>query len=139
MLGQLGWHKMYHRVRIGPGKAIGFGFLNNTPVFILPGGPPSNLIAFLKLALPGLLRLAGYSNLQLPHKPSRLAETVNGQSDWTQFIFGRLENRSGTHYFYPLRYNSRLKSMAEAEGIISIPEGTDQITAGTEIMVSLVN
>ena len=139
MLGQLGWHKMYHRVRIGPGKAIGFGFLKNTPVFILPGGPPSNLMAFLKLALPGLLRLAGYSNLQLPYKPSRLAETVTGQSDWTQFIFGRFENRHGASYFRPIRYNSRLKSMAEAEGIISIPEDTDQIATGTEIRVSLVN
>ncbi len=139
MLGQLGWQKMYHRVRIGPGKAIGFGFLKNTPVFILPGGPPSNLMAFLKLALPGLLSLAGYSNLQLPYKPSRLAETITGQSDWTQFIFGRFENRNGTSYFRPLRYNSRLKSMAEAEGIISIPEGTDQIAAGSEIIVSLVN
>jgi molybdopterin molybdotransferase len=139
MLGQLGWHKMYHRVRIGPGKAIGFGFLNNTPIFILPGGPPSNLMAFLKLALPGLLRLAGYSNLQLPYKSSRLAETVTGQSDWTQFIFGKFENRHDTSYFRPIRYDSRLKSMAEAEGIISIPEGTTQITAGSEIRVSLVN
>jgi len=138
MLGQLDWQKMYHRVRIGPGKAIGFGFLNNTPVFILPGGPPSNLIAFLKLALPGLLRLAGYSNLQLPDIPSRLAETVTGQSDWTQFIFGRFESRRGASYFQPIRYASRLKSMADAEGIISIPEGTDNITAGSEIRVSLV-
>jgi molybdopterin molybdotransferase len=139
MLDQLGWQKMYHRVRIGPGKAIGFGFLKNTPVFILPGGPPSNLMAFLQLALPGLLSLAGYSNLQLPHKPSKLAETVNGQSNWTQFIFGKFENRHGASYFRSIRYNSRLKSMAEAEGVISIPEGTDQIAAGTEIRVSLVN
>ncbi len=90
-------------------------------------------------ALPGLLRLAGYSNLQLPDKPSRLAKTVTGQSDWTQFIFGKFEIRHGASYFRPIRYNSRLKSMAEAEGIISIPEGTDRIAAGTEIRVSLVN
>jgi molybdopterin molybdotransferase len=138
-LGQLGWQKLYHRVRIGPGKAIGFGLLNDRPVFILPGGPPSNLMAFLQLALPGLLKLAGHSNFHLPHKPSILAETVTGQSDWTQFIFGRFENKSGTHYFRPLRYDSRLKSMAEAEGIIYIPEGIDQITAGTEVMVSLLD
>jgi molybdopterin molybdotransferase len=138
MLSQLGWQKMYHRVRIGPGKAIGFGFLNDVPVFVLPGGPPSNLMAFLKLALPGLLKLAGFSNLQLPQKRSRLAETVTGQSDWTQFIFGKFENRSGTRYIHPLRYNSRLRSMAEAEGIISIPEGTHQIAAGTEVFVSML-
>jgi molybdopterin molybdotransferase len=136
MLEELGWRKVYHRVRIGPGKGIGFGFLNDTPVFILPGGPPSNLIAFLKLALPGLLRLAGHSSLKLPRRPARLAETVTGQSDWTQFIFGRFEIRDGSPYFQPLKYKSRLKSMAEAEGLISIPEGTDQITTGTEVMVS---
>jgi molybdopterin molybdotransferase len=138
-LGRLGWQKIYHRVRIGPGKAIGFGFLNETPVFILPGGPPSNLMAFLKLALPGLLKLAGYSNLQLPQKPSRLAKTVTGQNDWTQFIFGRFETRSGTSYFCPLKYDSRLKSMAEAEGIISIAEGTSKISAEAEVLVSLLD
>jgi molybdopterin molybdotransferase len=139
ILGQLGWQKVYHRVRIGPGKAIGFGVLKNTPIFILPGGPPSNLMAFLKLALPGLLKLAGRSNLQLPHKPATLADTVTGQKDWTQFIFGRFENRHDACYFRPIRYDSRLKSMADAEGIISIPEGIDQIAAGTKIRVSLVN
>ena len=139
MLDQLGWQKIYHRVRIGPGKAIGYGFLNHTPVFILPGGPPSNLMAFLKLALPGLLKLAGYSDLQLPEKPSRLTQTVTGQSDWTQFVFGKFENKNGTSYFRPIKYSSRLKSMAEAEGILSIPEGSDQLAAETEVLVSMLN
>ena len=60
LLDQLGWRKVYHRVKMGPGKAVGFGLLKDIPVFCLPGGPPSNQMAFLQLALPGLLRLGGH-------------------------------------------------------------------------------
>ncbi|MGD8837405.1 MAG: molybdopterin molybdotransferase MoeA, partial [Desulfobacteraceae bacterium] len=57
VLDRLGWQQIFHRIRIGPGKAVGFGMLNHKPVFILPGGPPSNLMGFLQIALPGLLKL----------------------------------------------------------------------------------
>ena len=40
LLDELGWEKAYHRIRIGPGKAVGFGLFDEKPVFCLPGGPP---------------------------------------------------------------------------------------------------
>jgi molybdopterin molybdotransferase len=138
MLKELGWQEIYHRVRIGPGKAIGFGILNQKPIFVLPGGPPSNLLAFLKLALPGLLKLAGDQNPQLPYKLARLTETVKGQSHWTQFIFGRFEYKNGIDGFCPIKKASRLQSIAEAEGIITIPEGVDHISAGSDISATLL-
>lgn len=138
MLEKLDWQEVYHRVRIGPGKAIGFGLVNRTPIFVLPGGPPSNLIAFLKLALLGLLKLSGHQKPQLPFKLARLTETVRGQRDWTQFIFGRLEYKNGIDGFRPLKKTSRLKSIADAEAIISIPEGIDHIPAGIDVSVTLL-
>lgn len=138
MLQKLGWQEVYHRVRIGPGKAIGFGLLNRIPVFVLPGGPPSNLISFLQLALPGLLKLAGRQNPRLPYKLARLTDTVKGQRDWTQFIFGRFEYKNGIDGFYPIKKASRLTSIAEAEGIISIPEGIDLIPAGSNVSATLL-
>ena len=133
VLEQLDWEKVYHRVKIGPGKAVGFGLLKGKPVFILPGGPPSNLMAFLQLALPGLLKLAGHKDPQLPRISVTLMESVTGQIDWTQFIFGCFKERDGNTYFHSLKKVSRLRSMAEAEGIISIPEGVDYIPAGAEV------
>ena len=38
VLEELGWRQIFHRIRIGPGKAVGFGLLGDKPVFILPGG-----------------------------------------------------------------------------------------------------
>jgi len=124
VLDDLGWEKVYHRVRLGPGKAAGFGMLNGKPVFVLPGGPPSNLVAFLQLALPGLQKLCGHNAPGLVQIPAVLKEPVSGPRDWTQAIFGTLE-RGDTLLFQPHgRPMSRLKSMAEAGALLLIPEGT---------------
>jgi molybdopterin molybdotransferase len=138
LLDELGWVKAYHRVRIGPGKAIGFGILKGKPVFCLPGGPPSNYMAFIHLALPGLLRLAGRRHPNLPVLNATLSETVRGQVDWTQFVPGRLEWRVGSLYFQPLKLRSRLHLLAGAQAVLVIPEGQDAIQEGASVMVSVL-
>jgi len=135
LLDRLGWQKIYHRVRMGPGKAVGFGLWRGKPVFILPGGPPSNQMAFLQLALPGLHRLAGFSRPGLPTRSARLAATVTGQRDWTQFIEGRFEVAQDGIQFRPQKQASRLQSMADCEGYLMIPEGISSLAAGREVPV----
>jgi hypothetical protein len=39
VLESLSWKCIYHRVRMRPGKAIAFGFVENKAFFCLPGGP----------------------------------------------------------------------------------------------------
>jgi molybdopterin molybdotransferase len=135
LLEELGWQEIYHRVRIGPGKAVGFGLWEGKPVFCLPGGPPSNHMAFLQLALPGLHRLGGYRQPGLPVQVARLAEPIRGQKDWTQFVHGRLELNEECVVFHPLKMKSRLQEMAHVEGIVMIPEGTERIAQGTVVRV----
>jgi len=59
VLRELGWQEIFHHVRMGPGKGIAFGLWEGKPVFCLPGGPPSNEMAFLQLAFPGSCAWAG--------------------------------------------------------------------------------
>jgi molybdopterin molybdotransferase len=138
VLDDLGWEKVYHRVRLGPGKAVGFGILGDKPIFILPGGPPSNLVAFLQLALPGLLQLAGYKNPKLPETQVILQETVKGQADWTDAVFGRLENENGSTGFHPITGKSRLSNMARAEALLLLPVGVTQVSNGQSVNVQLL-
>lgn len=139
VLEDLGWKKVFHRVRMGPGKAVGFGMLDKKPVFILPGGPPSNLMGFLQIALPGLLALCGHVNPGLPGIKARLASKLKGgDTDWTDFFFGTLEFNGELPAFHPMQKRSRLNSIAEAAAIISIPEGQDNLPEGSVVYIQLL-
>ncbi|MFH0726354.1 MAG: gephyrin-like molybdotransferase Glp [Pseudomonadota bacterium] len=138
-LDTLGWRQLFHRIRIGPGKAVGMGILNEKPVFLLPGGPPSNLMAFLQIALPGLLRLGGHKKPSLPQVMVKLKnELTSRHMDWTHFVFGAFSAGNEHTYFEPLKLSSRLKSMAGAEGVIAIPEGVKSLPAGTILPAQLL-
>jgi molybdopterin molybdotransferase len=137
LLDGLGWRKIYHRVKIGPGKAVGFGLWEGKPVFCLPGGPPSNQMAFIQLALPGLMKLGGHTRPGLPRTVARLGERVQGQRDWTQFVQGWFQTRDHEVLFQPLKMVSRLGSMAGTEGFLAIPEGTEVIPKGAMVQVQV--
>lgn len=139
ILDDMGWEKTFHRVRMGPGKAIGFGHLASKPVFCLPGGPPSNQMAFLQLALPGLLKLGGHTICGLPVAHAIITEAVQGQKDWTQFIYGSLRQTRDGLEFRPLKLSSRLQFMARADAIVMIAEGCEKLEKGSRVPVQLVS
>ena len=139
VLEKLGWKQVFHRIRIGPGKAVGFGILDRKPVFVLPGGPPSNLMAFLQIALPGLLALSGHTDPGLPKTKARLAAPLTGgHPDWTDFLFGTLDRNEPLPTFDPMKRRSSLRSIAQATAIASIPEGQESVPAGAVIDVQLL-
>lgn len=133
LLDELGWERIYHRVRIGPGKAVAFGSYADKPVFCLPGGPPSNHMAFLQLALPGLRKMSGVRDAGLPVRRMRLAQSISGQVDWTQFVHGRFEETSDVPLFHPLTQQSRLQMMSSTDAIVKIPEGQTLLSKGQVI------
>jgi molybdopterin molybdotransferase len=134
----LNWQGIYHRVRMGPGKPVGFGLVDQKPFFCLPGGPPSNEMAFLQLAIPALLKLKGDHPVFFPVAPARLAETVKGKNDWTEFVHARLEYRQNELWVYPALLKSTLKSMAVKEALIVIPEDRQRLSAGEITTVQLL-
>lgn len=135
---ELKWNAIYHRVRMGPGKPVGFGLLGQKPFFILPGGPPSNEMAFLQLALPAIMKMKGEIVFSFPLVQAQLAQTVSGHKDWTQFIHARLEKEKNRLIVKPAKIKSRLISMARKEALIIIPEGREKWAAGEIIDIQLL-
>ncbi len=133
VLDKLGWDLTFHRVRMGPGKAIGMGFLRGKPIFCLPGGPPSNEAAFLLIAIPAVTRMAGYTGLPYGRRTGILEKDVSGQGDWTQVIHCRVKRQGSSIRLIPLDRKRRLSSMASADGLLLIPEGVEHISAGTAV------
>lgn len=120
---QIGMEKIFHRVRIGPGKGACMGRVGNAVVFNLPGGPPSNHVALLLLALPGVRKLMGFSDPFPPKSKVLVAKQLNGQKKWTQLIYGRVKHENGSLVAVPVDGMSRLEAMAASDVLIEIPEG----------------
>jgi molybdopterin molybdotransferase len=95
-------------------------------------------MAFLQLAIPALLKLKGDHPVFFPVAPARLAETVKGKNDWTEFIHARLEYRQNELWVYPALLKSSLQSMAAKEALIAIPEGRQRLSAGEIINIQLL-
>ncbi|MHA1951798.1 MAG: molybdopterin molybdotransferase MoeA [Planctomycetota bacterium] len=137
-LQDMGGEVIFHRVRMGPGKAIAAILLYGTIVFCLPGGPPSNEIGFLQIALPALLHLAGKPPIPFESKTATLATTVEGDKDWTQLFYARLMRTSGQLFVEPLKIKSRLRSQANANALIKIPEGVERLEKGEQIQIQVL-
>ncbi|MFH0825308.1 MAG: molybdopterin molybdotransferase MoeA [Pseudomonadota bacterium] len=133
VLDGLGWDLVFHRVRLGPGKAVAMGFLRGKTIFCLPGGPPSNEAAFLLIALPAVFLSAGYEGSPFLRLAGTLTEDVGGQMDWTQVIHCTVERDGLSLRLTPIRSAKRLGSMAEADGLVLVPEGVEHIPAGTTV------
>ena len=140
VLDRLGWRKLFHHVRLGPGKGIAFGLLEGKPVFCLPGGPASNEMAFLQLALPGVLRMAGDTAPPLHVVSAKLMENVKGRHPaWTEFKDAVLSRDKKGNYSVRLYKNrSRLQAIASANGFICVPEGLNSLASGAVIPVQVL-
>lgn len=138
-LNGLGWNQLFHHVRIGPGKGIAYGLWKGKPVFCLPGGPASNEMAFIQLALPGLLRMTGDTRHPLPEVEAELLEDLPARHRaWTEYKDAILERREdGSYTVRMYRHRSRLQAIASASGLICIPEGSDGLKKGTLVPVQV--
>ena len=139
-LDRLGWQELFHHVRMGPGKGIAFGLWEGTPVFCLPGGPASNEMAFLQLALPGILRMGGDNSHPLRMVSARLMENIKGRHPaWTEFKDAVLSrDSSGSHSVRLYKNRSRLQAIASADSLICIPEGADSLKSGDIVNVQIL-
>ncbi|MFA5629555.1 MAG: gephyrin-like molybdotransferase Glp [Dehalococcoidales bacterium] len=138
IMDELGWQKKFGNVRMGPGKGVSFGLWQNKPVFCLPGGPASNEMAFLQLALPGILKMEGQKRHPLPTVFAKLTKNViSRHRDWAEFKSAVLVY-NGEYMVTPYHNRSRLQSIANATCFICIPEGVEKIPAGETIEVQIL-
>jgi molybdopterin molybdotransferase len=140
VLDGLGWRKIFHHVRMGPGKGMAFGIWRDKPVFCLPGGPPSNEMAFLQLALPGILNMSGLTGSPLRTVSAELTQDVKGRHRaWTEFKKVKLNcDDNGAYSVTPYLETSRLKSMADSSGLVCKPEGVDSLYRGRIVEVQVM-
>ena len=129
---RLGMDKIFHRVRIGPGKGACLGRIGNTVVINLPGGPPSNHVALLLLALPGCRQLMGFKHCLPVRRSVLVKQPLYGQLGWTQLFYSRVEWENDKFIAVPQNSMGRLEAMAAANSLVMLPEDCKEVRAETE-------
>jgi len=142
-----GWEGIFQGIRLRPGRRSCFGRLGSTPLFILPGTPTAAETAFLLIALPGLMRLAGSVDSPFTVVPARLSRDLRRskeQKQWSQAIRVRLS--PGTFFLQatPLvgraiqEKRGRLAAAAISHGLVLLGEGEESAQAGDIVGVLLI-
>ncbi|MWA05837.1 molybdopterin molybdenumtransferase MoeA [Actinomadura sp. LD22] len=127
----------FHKVRMRPGKPQGFGLLEGTPVFTLPGNPVSAYVSFQVFVRPALRAMQGLPPEPMPTVSAVLAEDIKSPAGLRHFVRGRLAfNRS--HYTVTpaeTQGSHQLGSLAMANALIVLPEDSEALPAGSHVDV----
>lgn len=147
ILRECGVEKVFHKVRLKPGKPVWFGRLvrgagePDTLVFGLPGNPASTLVCFELFVRPALQILAGRPRDQwhLPRARARLLAPGKAAADRPVYLPCRVARDGATLSATPLPWtgSSDLLGMAGAEGLVALPAGSGRHEAGAEVELVL--
>jgi putative molybdopterin biosynthesis protein len=129
---------IFHGVSMMPGKPTVFGVIKGKPVFGIPGYPVSAVLSFKTFVEPlyAKMSITGFRNKYIqcitPYKiPSRVGIE--------EIVRVNLIEKQGTYYAFPLpRGASVFSSMANADGLIRIPEDIEGYNENEEVQCEIL-
>lgn len=137
ILTQLEVQPLFWKLRQKPGKPLFVGVRGDQMIFGLPGNPASSLISYYEYVRPALRKLMGHpapllTELHLPCETS-----LSKEAGKTHFLRARIVTQNGESTVAPChgQGSHSLKSFAEANALIVLPEEVTQINAGERVVV----
>jgi len=159
VLAELGVQRVFHKVRVRPGKPVWFGYVDNslaagdgvqspsnsqgasskTLVFGLPGNPVSSLVGLLLFVRPALLKMSGEREPLGERHKARLAAAHRYRSDRPVYWPGLLRWTDAGPQVQLLRWgaSSDLRALIEANCLAALPAGERELRAGELVEVML--
>lgn len=126
-------------VAMQPGKPQAFGMIEGKPYFGLPGNPVSVFVSFEVFIRPALMKMMGRRDLYRPEVTAVLDADITGPREKTQFARVRVRRGGEGWVASPTGASSSnlLSTVARANGLAVIPEGTASVRAGGPCRVML--
>ena len=129
---------LFHGVAMMPAKPTLFGLVRGKPVFGIPGYPVSTVIAFKTFVEPLYERLSCTVDLKESITcvtPYKLPSSIGVE----EILRVNLIEKRGLYYAYPLaRGASLFSSMAQADGLIRIPQNVEGYPEGEYVSCELL-
>lgn len=130
---------LFTRLRIKPGKTVGFARLGQHLAFALPGSPGAAMTAFWLLVAPAVRALAGAppEERQHPSLRARLMAPVKVRPGRVHYLWGRVVVCGGVPAVWPVGPSSTavLRPQAMANGLILVPAQTGELREGEGVGV----
>ena len=128
-----GVERVFHKVRLKPGKPVWFGRLDRGPgepqalVFGLPGNPASSLVCFELFVRPAIAILAGLprDRWHLPRRRGLLTAAAKAAADRPVYLPCRITRAGARLDVMPLPWtgSSDMVGLAVADGLVALPAG----------------
>jgi molybdopterin molybdotransferase len=132
---------LVHGVALRPGKPTILAAQGDKPLLGLPGHPASAAIVMAVLGRPLLARLAGLADLAPLWDgtvTALLSRNLAGASGREDYVRVRLRQEADTLWADPILGPSGLLSpLVKADGLVSIPLGTEGLSKGDPVTVRL--
>jgi molybdopterin molybdotransferase len=140
LLSQLGVEKVFHSVKVKPGKPIYFGFHSRADgsrgyVFGLPGNPVSSLVGFRLFVEEAISRMCLEAKSKSTPQLAKLSKDHETRGDRPTFWPAkRVASPDATLVVEPLNWNgsSDLVALGHAEGLIAFPPEGKLYPVGSE-------
>ncbi|MFH5925140.1 molybdopterin molybdotransferase MoeA [Roseomonas xinghualingensis] len=123
----------FWKLAVKPGKPAALGVIQGVPVLGLPGNPVAAVVAFLHLARPLVLRLAGASEEKLPRFPAVSGFVHRKKAGRREYL--RVSLRDGVAQRYPRDGSGLIGSLARTEAFVEVPEDVTAIEPGDAVTV----
>jgi len=133
LIGELG-QVLVHGIAISPGKPTIIGRCGEKPVIGLPGHPASALVVLDRVARPLLAALSGETSRVENTVLAVLAENIPSARGREDYVRVRLEGGRAVPLFGK---SGLLNTLAESDGMVRVPAGSEGLEAGTTVGVLL--
>ncbi|BAW94018.1 molybdopterin biosynthesis protein MoeA [Actinomyces sp. Chiba101] len=132
----------FDAVAMSPGRQLGVGTVEGTPIFCLPGDPVSAQIAFETFVRPVLREIAGWQGLHRSSLPAEMTRGWASPAGRREFVPVHLTGSPSTGYRAEPTAEpgtTRLMGLARANAIAVVPEEARSVSAGDTLHCLLLD
>jgi molybdopterin molybdotransferase len=129
----------FYKVAMQPGMPQGFGHIEGKPYFGLPGNPVSVFVSLEVFVRPAIMKMMGRRQLFRPEVSATLTDEIRGPRGKRQFARVEVRREGAAWLATPTggRGSNLMSTVARANGLAMIPEGTESAPAGSAVRVML--
>jgi molybdopterin molybdotransferase len=129
----------FYRVAMQPGMPQGFGMIDETPYFGLPGNPVSVFVSFEVFIRPALLKMMGRRDIFRPEIWAVLEGDLTGPREKVMFARVRVWREGGQWRASSTGApgSNLLGTVTRANGLAVVPVGIETAEAGSRVRVML--